>query len=1081
MNKKDFFELLAKYRELGLSPHPIKINEKLPVYNAWNKTNFEDQQFYYSENEFYNVGLKITGNWIVIDVDMLEKEQVTDVCVTIEEVLGLKKEDVAVQKTASGRWHLLIKVEPGVKEKATNIIGIPTLHSLPEFTKDGKSIIASSHIDIFVNGDKYILSEPSTINGNMYKWIKFPSETQKPINYESYSKLMELMEYWEDCFINLLRQSHQENMYYNRLINKLNKNQKRNTNDTINRNHSKEIKDRTIQQLVAQIKSLDIYHILEKYLKFKTEDQYIKPRYRQYFCPFHGDTKPSFTVRSDGVVTDFHDNSHPDIITIVQRTLNLTFKEAIDWFLKQGLISPVPEIQQTEQTQQTQTPKPVDESKLTKKQLAAEVLKQIISRFDGKETYVLNPEIKKWIILDSEQGMIFIDSLFCDISGWVGSAEITRELIRTLKTRAAKKIEPTPPKRSYWDGDILYINAGDHVIEITKTGYEIVEHNNIFLHGEFDISNPKPIQLDSDYEKEKEKILEILKLLTIQLNKKDRLIWLTRLISLFIPEIQIPPLIYEGDPGSGKTTIAMYVKKLFDPTLSETMPRVDTDMRNHALYYKYNQLGIADNYSHISTTLSDFLCTLVTGGYTSERTLYTNFGMSLFSVKGSFELTTTGLKGEKDDLLDRSLKIKVKRIEPKLRLEERVLNKMFNENKPFILDFIYRTLSKSFDVDPTIIDTIDDKPRFVDSFKWCYRFAKIMGMDADFLTTTTENKTEIFYDMLEKMGEPANIIWEHVSELKPGESLNGYASELSQKFWDASGHIGSTDWAPTTIGRTIKKLQFKMIDMGLQVSSQRSKDGMKWSIFNPDKNSSKKDKKILDNNNQIDIVINNGERDLPEQSNKIEEIDKVCQIIYNWDEKEPSKMKDVISFRYNGSDQISITQECIPDILKLKQQGYKFYAENIVSFLDYILEYSDKKLLTKDVKDMLKTASNRLRSKMKDTTFAELIKNPIEPYNFEEAKKREEYQGLADEEIKLLEDARISLIKGHYGTLRGSGIDKELGCNDFLDDEEFIKKLTKLIKTKPEYNQFINNLELYKEFKHELFLMFDGRWKDLGK
>lgn len=1073
----NFFELLNKYRELGLSPHPIKINEKFPVYNAWNKKDFEDQQFIYSEDEFYNVGLRLTGDWIVIDVDVTDKDQVTDICVTIEEVLGLLKEDVAVQKTASGRWHLLIKAEPEVKEKATNIIGIPTLHSLPELTKDGKHVIASNHIDIFINGDKYILSEPSIINGKQYKWIKFPSDTQQSINYNDYKKLIELMKYWESCFMNLLKQSHQEAMYYNRIINKLGNESE--PKDPINQNHPKEMKDKNLQLLINQIKSLDIYIILENYLNFATEPQYIKPRYRQYFCPFHGDTKPSFAVRADGVVTDFHDNSHPDIITIVQKTLNYTFKEAIDWFLKQGLIAPEPidipvDTELKTNLQKTQKKDQTEKQKTSKKEIAEDILKKIISKFDGKETFVLDPEIKKWILLDSDRGINFIDSLFCDVTGWVGAAEITKELIRTIKTKAAKKgIEETPPKRSYWQDGVLYINAGDHIIEIDNNGYKIIEHNNIFLHGEFDVPNPKPQELDPDYEKEKEEILKILKHLTIQLSGKDRLIWITRLISMFIPDIQIPPLIYEGDPGSGKTTIAMYVKQIFDPTQCETMPRSENDMRNHALYYKYNQIGIADNYSFISASLSDFLCTLVTGGYTSERTLYTNFGMSLYSVKGSFELTTTGLKGEKDDLLDRSLKIKVKRIEPKARLADLLLKKMFKDNKPFILDFIYHTLSKSFTVDASIIDTIEDKPRFVDSFTWCYKFAKVMGKEADFLTTTTENKTEIFYDMLEKIGEPANIIWEQVSNLEPGESINGYTSDLSQRFWEASGHTGDTGWSSTTVGRTLKKLQFKMIDIGLQVNNKRSKEGIKWSILNP----LKKDEKILDNNNQIDIVIN---KDKGEVKKPVTKEIKTCQIIYEWDKVDTSKIQEQIVLKYDGLEKIVRINTCVKDIIELQKQGYKITTQNIVAFVDYILEYSAKNLLTPEIKDILKTASDRLRSKMKDKSFIELkvVKNPIEPYNFEEAKKREEYQGLSDEEIKTLEGARIDLIKGHYESLRGSGIGEELGCNDFLDDDEFIKAIVKLIKTKPDYQKFINNIAIYQEFKHELFLMFDDRWKE---
>ena len=123
----------------------------------------------------------------------------------------------------------------------------------------------------------------------------------------------------------------------------------------------------------------------------------------------------------------------------------------------------------------------------------------------------------------------------------------------------------------------------------------------------------------------------------------------------------IPPMVLNGEMGSSKSTLSTILKSLVDPSASSirSLPKRDADLFISAS----NSYVLAfDNVSGLSSSISDTLCMLSTGGSHVARELFTNQKEQTFSA--TIPLILNGIEEfvHRSDLADRSLFITLESI-----------------------------------------------------------------------------------------------------------------------------------------------------------------------------------------------------------------------------------------------------------------------------------------------------------------------------------------------------------------------------------------------------------------------------------
>lgn len=149
-------------------------------------------------------------------------------------------------------------------------------------------------------------------------------------------------------------------------------------------------------------------------------------------------------------------------------------------------------------------------------------------------------------------------------------------------------------------------------------------------------------------------------------SEKDAKLLLGAVLACYFPSnfaasFAFPAVVLTGDAGAGKSSLARNLKVLIDneATTVATKPKSVDDLFVDA---QHSHLLSYDNLDFVNHGLSDGLCQLLTGGAVSKRTLYTNSDRTI--LKGHNPVLLNGIVVDipKQDLLDRSVHIRLKRI-----------------------------------------------------------------------------------------------------------------------------------------------------------------------------------------------------------------------------------------------------------------------------------------------------------------------------------------------------------------------------------------------------------------------------------
>lgn len=367
-----------------------------------------------------------------------------------------------------------------------------------------------------------------------------------------------------------------------------------------------------------------------------------------------------------------------------------------------------------------------------------------------------------------------------------------------------------------YNNDYYYQLSENKLIKMNYNGYEVVSNDfPLFRWTSTMEDQVEPIKNDGF-----KYIMEMLSFFNIE--KEQRLLFLVYVVSLFIPNIPKPILILQAEKGAGKTTATKLLKSLIDPSKIEAtyFPRNEealSQLLDHSALINF------DNLNRLQDWQSDALCRAYSGETYTKRSLFTDDEDFIFKYKRAIILNGINCPAIREDLLDRSIIINLKRIET--YKEESLIYKEWNEKKPYILDNIFKLISLSLQI---YYNThLDNLGRTADWCKWGYCIAKALGNEINkpnlceiFINDWKKNENNQNKEAIEN-----NIVAQCIIKLMNNKnSWQGTASELYKDLLFISEDFGSNGFPKNSswLTREINKLISVLKSQGINIITGKS-------------------------------------------------------------------------------------------------------------------------------------------------------------------------------------------------------------------------------------------------------------------
>lgn len=314
------------------------------------------------------------------------------------------------------------------------------------------------------------------------------------------------------------------------------------------------------------------------------------------------------------------------------------------------------------------------------------------------------------------------------------SSETFSQVVNSLEGRAmAENNKKTLHTRVAKVGNTVYYDLGDgkNIVKIIPGSYKVTTQCPVRFHR----FPHQQIQLLPEHGGSPEDLLKYFNL------SKDyeKVLLLTYIVTILVPTIPRVALIITGEQGAAKSTGLEIIRRLIDPSEAALLspPRKDPTSLFETAYQHY--CFFLDNLSYINDDISDALCRLVTGGSMSKRMHYENIEQIVIKLKIAVGITGINLVANRADLLDRSLILHFERISNEKRMDEDTLWTRFEQDRPKILGFIFKTLAGALEIYPSV-NLLADTPRMADYARYASACAIAMEYSQkDFLNAFQKN------------------------------------------------------------------------------------------------------------------------------------------------------------------------------------------------------------------------------------------------------------------------------------------------------------------------------------------------------
>jgi hypothetical protein len=323
-------------------------------------------------------------------------------------------------------------------------------------------------------------------------------------------------------------------------------------------------------------------------------------------------------------------------------------------------------------------------------------------------------------------------------NGQVINKEAINTVVDTLQAQAefGKTKYPLSLRVAEYEGDFYYDLTDDihRCIRISKkdSKWEVLDKTPVPLFRRY---NQIPQQVFSEKEcekikgegpsknfspfKEKDPLDEFLSKMTNikQDDEGTKLLIKATLVSYFIPNIPHPIVILHGSAGSAKSTFQLLLKNIIDPA-KPSLLTLHNNSSEFVQQLAHNYLATYDNLKFTPYWLADEVCKAVTGVGQTKRLLYTDDEDKTYEYKHCLIFNGINVAFSEPDVLDRSIVIHLDEIADEKRRTEKEILHEFYSIRPFILRFIFDTLSKAIVIKDKVLTSTKKLPRMADFAIW---------------------------------------------------------------------------------------------------------------------------------------------------------------------------------------------------------------------------------------------------------------------------------------------------------------------------------------------------------------------------
>lgn len=308
----------------------------------------------------------------------------------------------------------------------------------------------------------------------------------------------------------------------------------------------------------------------------------------------------------------------------------------------------------------------------------------------------------------------------------------------------------------------------------------------------------------------------------VNVSEEKQLLFLVYVLSCFLPDIAHPIALFTGPKGSAKTTAAVIVRRVVDPSQIETFayPNAKQEVIQKL---GHNWMAIFDNISSVPVWFSDVLCRASTGAGDSKRQLYTDDDDVIYAYRRCVGLTSITSAADMPDLLDRSVTFDLQRINSEQRVAEQDLFARLDAALPGILGAACDALSRAMCIKPTI--TVKSLPRMADFALWGAALAIALGYtQEDFLTAYAADIKDRNRDVVEAHPVGAAV----KAFMMQHQQWEGTATELHDELEGVAEEnridVESRQWpkAASWLKRRLEEVSTDLQEIGITVTHLRA-------------------------------------------------------------------------------------------------------------------------------------------------------------------------------------------------------------------------------------------------------------------
>jgi hypothetical protein len=403
-------------------------------------------------------------------------------------------------------------------------------------------------------------------------------------------------------------------------------------------------------------------------------------------------------------------------------------------------------------------------------------------------------------------------------SGWA-----VRRVLEALEARARLNADRQPVfvriGRDLDDaGSCYYLDLADpegRAVKIGAAGWSIVDRPSVPFQRPLGLL-PLPVP-------SAEGSIELLRGF-VNLSEPDFRLLIVWMAAALQPSGPYPILAIHGEQGSAKSTLARIVRHLLDPQAAPLLaePGSTRDLMITALN---GWLLALDNVSVLTSSLSDSLCRLASGGGFSTRALYSNADRHVIYAQRPVILNGIDEFVRRGDLADRGVFLHLPPIPPEGRREEHELWGSFRQLQPQLLGGLLDAVVGALRELPSV--HLAKLPRMADFARFGEALGRGMGWPPEtFLDAYLENRRDTSGSTLadSALGDHLLLCASIGGLLDWTRSPTDMLDELTR---DVPRRIASSSrWpqTPSMLGNELRRLAPQLREHGIFVIFKRTKE-----------------------------------------------------------------------------------------------------------------------------------------------------------------------------------------------------------------------------------------------------------------